>query len=82
MSAFKIVGRYTSNTPLWMHGQIGRQCKKRVYVCKADFDKYGPDIFTRWTEFMGLSVEAFELVNGIWQVVPAPLDHPSRATRE
>lgn len=66
MSAYKIVGVFTKDTQQWFHGKIGTQAKKRVYVSREDFRRYAPETANRWKKFIGLAVEAYEMVSGKW----------------
>ena len=65
--AYKIVGRYTKNTPRWGGcGNVGTQAKKRVYISRNDFERYAPDTAERWLNFCGYDVEVYQTIDGIW----------------
>jgi len=54
---FKVLGRDTNT---------GRQEKKSVYTSYNDYLKYKDDIIRRWTRYMNLSIEIYELIDGEW----------------
>jgi len=44
----------------------GLQAKKRVYVSRADFDRYGPELVDRWQRFNRYDVTAHALIDSVW----------------
>ena len=55
--SFKIIGRNKTTN---------RQDKKTIYTSEADFIKYKDDIIRRWTTYMNLNIEIYELENEEW----------------
>lgn len=64
---FKVVGIHRPKEwqESWCRGKPNTQAKKRVYTSKKDFDKYSPDLISRWENYY--QVEVYELVNDKWE---------------
>lgn len=54
---FKVIGRNPATN---------RQIKKSVYTSEADYLRYKDDIIRRWTIYMNLEIEIYELIDGEW----------------
>lgn len=57
---FKILGRDPDTKT---------QKKKSVYTSYEDYLKYKDDIIRRWTGYMKLDIETYELIDGKWMRV-------------
>ena len=57
---FKIIGR---------HPETKRQIKKTVYTSEVDYLKYRVDIIRRWSTYMNLDIEEYELVDSKWVIL-------------
>lgn len=66
---FKVIGR---------DPETKRQKKKSVYTSEADYLRYKNDIIRRWTNYLNLDIEIYELIDDEWMRLPIDVIHHVR----